>query len=67
MSLLLKFRYERFKIKLTIIYFGITVAIGTFINIIYELLRPHFMPYFTQILESILKWKNNIYSCLPIQ
>lgn len=55
MSLLLKFRYERFKIKLTIIYFGITVAIGTFINIIYELLRPHFMPYFTQILESILK------------
>lgn len=55
MSLLLKFRYKRFKIKLTLIYIGITIVIGTFINIIYELLRVYFMPGFIQMIESILK------------
>lgn len=36
MTLLLKFRYKRIKKIVTLMYFAITVAIGLFINFIYE-------------------------------
>ena len=39
MTLLLKFRYKRLKIIVTLKYLAITVAIGLFINFIYESIK----------------------------
>lgn len=42
MTLLLKFRYKRLKIIVTLKYLAITVAIGLFINFIYESIKKIF-------------------------